>query len=299
MPGLKCGECGREFATEAALSQHLKDKHGVETAGANPAEPPRPAKKTRSLRRRNRHPVAIALVAVAAVALVGIYFVASPYLTGPPFPTITGESYIHVHPYLTIDIEGTNVTIPGDVGLVNAGTALEPVHTHDSSGVLHIELSRADASSHNYTLGDFFTIWNYTARSAGASERPSLDGRALSVEFSPSDILGFRGNSTYQVRLFVDGHDCASSTYSLCPTSSAQWGSLNLERLDYCSSATVPPGSAPLATPCNPSDALDPATGGSCTAATADCTIGNPYWDGGTNYPYGTGHTIVIEYLKG
>ena len=293
----KCEVCGREFSTEAALSQHIKDKHGGEAPRAR-GDSPKPVRKQKSLRRRDRHTTALALLVAVVAAGVVIYFVASPALAGPPFPPITGESWVHVHPYLVIDIAGVNVTIPTDVGLVESGTAFEPVHTHDSSGILHIELSQSDATSRNYTLADFFTIWNYSARTVGTSESPVLNGRVLPVVFSSTDILGFSSNSTYQVSLVVDGHDCSTSSYSLCPASPAQWGSLNLEHLDYCSSSTIASGAPPLNTPCYPTAAYDAATQGSCTSTTTSCTISNPYWDGSGNYPYGTGHTIVIKYSK-
>ena len=223
-------------------------------------------RKPKSLRRRNRHPVAIAIVTVATLLAVGVYLLASPYLTGPPFPYLTGENWIHVHPYLRIQIEGTNITIPADIGIFSSG--LEPIHTHDSSGLLHIELAQADAKSHNYTLGDFFTIWNYTVKARGESEAPMLNGKALPVEFSSTNIFGFRSNSTYQVVLLVDG------------IPSTQWGSLNIEQLDYCSTANT-------GLPCCPTD-----------CATAGGPASDPYWDGSTAYPFGYGHTVVIEYTK-
>jgi hypothetical protein len=245
----------------------MKDRHGMESQASSGQEAPKAVKKLKSLRKRNRHPVAIALFAVAVAAGVGTYFVASPYLSGPPFPPLTGEGWVHLHPYLVISIEGRNVTIPGGVGLVQGGTAFEPVHTHDASGLLHIELSQTDAASHSYTLGDFFTIWNYTARTAGGAQVPTLNGKPLSVEFSPTSILGFRSNSTYHVVLLVDGKP------------STQWGALDLEQLDYC-------GQASTGSPCCPTD---------CSGSVA---VG-PLWNGGQSYPYGTGHTIVIRYVKG
>ncbi len=260
----KCQECGREFATDTALLQHLKDKHGTE--GTPPEgravggeKERREVKKQKTLRRSNRHTRAYALVAVAVALGIGVYYVAAPVFAGPPFPCITGESWIHIHPYLTIDIEGRNVTIPQGVGAVEGGSCLEPVHTHDSSGILHIELTQSDAQGHNYTLGDFFSIWNYTVKS-GAGAAPTLDGATLPVAFSSTDIFGYTTNSTHRVVLLVDGQP------------STQWGSLNLEQLDYCSASNTAP-------PCG--------------------NTGDPLWKGGTSDPYGVGHTIVIEYVKG
>jgi len=267
----KCEFCEREFGTDSALAQHRVDKHEAQPTLAQSGrnESPKAAKKQKSLRRRNRHTAAIALLAVAVAAGLGIYFVAAPVFASPPFPGISGESWIHVHPYLSIQIYGTNVTIPAGVGLLDAESVFEPVHTHDASGLLHVELSQTDANSHNYTLGDFFTIWNYTVKSVGASESPTLNGRTLPVEFSPTDILGFHTNSTYRVVLLVDGKP------------SSEWGSLNIEHLDYCSSSMS-------GSPCCPTD---------CSSATGPAA--DPLWDGTTAYPYGTGHTIIIEYVKG
>jgi len=268
----KCEYCAKEFGTEAALAQHRRDKHGSgpgSNQAASGGAPKAVVKKQKSLRRRNRHTVAIALIGVAVAVGLGIYLVAAPAVESPPFPGITGETWIHVHPYLTIQIEGANVTIPADVGIVEGGSVFEPIHTHDASGLLHVELSQSDAGSHNYTLGDFFTIWNYTAKSAGAGEKPTLNGQPLSVEFSSTDILGFHTNSTYKAVLLVDGKP------------STQWGSLNVEELDYC-------GSSMSGSPCCPTD---------CSSATGPAA--DPLWDGTATYPYGTGHTITIEYVRG
>jgi len=267
----KCEYCEREFGTDAALAQHRRDKHGENQTPAKggPIDAPKAVKKQKSLRRRNRHTVAIALIAVAVAAGLGAYFVAVPAFASPPFPGITGESWIHVHPYLTVEIDGTNVTIPAGVGILEGASVFEPIHTHDASGLLHVELSQADSNSHNYTLGDYFTIWKYTAKSLGAGESPTLNGRALPVEFSSTDILGFHTNSTYRVVLLVDGKP------------SSEWSSLNIEQLDYC-------GSSMSGSPCCPTDCSGPAGPAS-----------DPLWDGTTGYPFGTGHTIIIQYVKG
>ena len=267
----KCEYCEREFDTNSALAQHRKDKHGAVQAPSSdaPSQAPKVVRKQKSLRKRNRHTVAVAIIAVAVAAGLGTYFLAAPAFASPPFPGITGENWIHTHPYLVIEIAGTNVTIPAGVGILDGETVFEPIHTHDASGLLHVELSQSDASSHNYTLGDFFTIWNYTARSVGVSESPTMGGRVLPVEFSSTDILGFHTNSTYKVVLLVDGKP------------SSEWGSLDVEQLDYC-------GSSMSGSPCCPTD---------CASSTGPAS--DPLWDGTTNYPYGTGHTIIIEYVKG
>lgn len=265
----KCEDCGREFSTESALAQHMRDKHGLETSPAQGArggaESPRTLKKQKSLRKRNRHPAAIALVAVAVAAGIGIYFLAAPSIAAPPFDCIAEQNYyIHLHPYLQILIENASVSIPANVGIVQNGGCLEPIHTHDSSGILHVELSQAE-SGRNWTLGDFFTIWKYTC-GVESSECPAVNGTYRPVIFNQTDILGFRADSTHKVELLING------------TRSSAWGSLNLEQYAYCtlSRANV--------APCSPTAGGDPAW--QC-ASTSQC---------GT-YPYKTGYELVIRYV--
>ena len=91
-------------------------------------------------------------------------------------------------------IRGQNVTIPANVGLDpalwknhdlaiysdNPG-AESPLHTHDSSGVIHVE----STVTRNYTLGDFFNVWG--------------------VKFTDSCITDNCNNGKETVKMFVDG----------------------------------------------------------------------------------------------
>jgi hypothetical protein len=223
-------------------------------------------KKSKSLRRGNRHPVAIGLVVATMVLGFSVYFIVAPAIRQPPFPYIAGESFIHVHPYLQIWINGQNVTIPAGIGIQDPTTSngftsssmgnYEPIHTHDSSGILHVELSSTDAHVHNYTLGDFFAIW------AWSSSHVNFNGTSHPVIFNQNDILGYVSDPTHKVVLLVDG------------VQSSAWGSLEIENLAFCGS-----NNGNLA-PCTPTAGQGIYWGGSSTA-----------------YPYGTGHRIIIEYI--
>ncbi len=263
----KCDECGREFAAEAGLAQHLKDKHGLGPGASAKAVAggPKERRKPKSLRRRNRHPVAIGIAAVAVALVLGLYLTAAPSAAQPPFPCSTEGAYDHIHPYLQIWVGGSNVTIPAGVGLLQEGTCTEPVHMHDASGILHLELSRSQAGQ-SWTLADFFSIWKYSC-SQNPSLCPTVNGAPRPVVFNQTDIFGFRADSTHSVTLLVDG------------TPSSQWGALDLLQLDYCSAALA------SAFPCSQTAGGNPAW--ECVAA-GQC---------GT-YPYGTGHKIVIEYAQ-
>ena len=191
----------------------------------------------------------VLLVLMVAVA-VGLGYLTYSYesgsISGFPLPCSSSVN-MHVHPYLRIVISGQNVTIPADVGV--SSSCLEPVHTHDASGILHVE---APDPSTDYTLGNFFQIWSSTYHTV------TIDGTQHPIVFNSTDILGFKADATHKVVLLVDGKP------------SSEYNFLVLNTLDYCSAATTGP-------PCSPTAVGDPAYGGQ-------------------QYPYGTGHTIVIEY---
>lgn len=120
----------------------------------------------------------------------------------------------HIHAHLDVFVNGRAVTVPAALGIEvsdpgvktfkEAGKATEyggieqcdeaciaPLHTHDESGVVHIESpERAD-----YRLGQFFELWNvrFTPRCVGGYCRPRapiavfVDGRRLRRD--PGDLV--------------------------------------------------------------------------------------------------------------
>ncbi len=203
-------------------------------------------------RRNKRIRNTIIVLGVVAIIISAVYVVTRPAGSGFPFPCLGFEgTTLHVHPWLQILVKGQKVAIPGSIGIVSSltGTCFEPMHTHDASGIIHIE---SDNTTTPYTLGDFFTIWNDTYGTV------NVFGVQRPIVFNETDILGFKNDSTHQVKLLVDG------------TVNAQFGLLNLVPLDYCNSvnASVPP--------CRPT------------------APGLPQYRGG--YPFGTNHTVQIQY---
>ncbi len=78
-------------------------------------------------------------------------------------PCETSEQVaMHVHTHLTVIVRGKVVQVPEYIGFApSAGTiCLYWLHTHDASGIIHIEAADASAPSGGpYTLGMFFDIW--------------------------------------------------------------------------------------------------------------------------------------------
>lgn len=59
----------------------------------------------------------------------------------------------HVHPHLQIFVNGQKQDIPANIG--DSLICLHPIHTHDSSGTIHVE----SPEPRDFTLADFFAVW--------------------------------------------------------------------------------------------------------------------------------------------
>jgi hypothetical protein len=62
---------------------------------------------------------------------------------------------LHIHQHLDVYVNGKKVTVPALVGIDTAGQFLTQLHTHDSSGIVHVE----SPTQRSFTLGQFFGEW--------------------------------------------------------------------------------------------------------------------------------------------
>lgn len=95
---------------------------------------------------------------------------------------------VHFHAHLSLFYKGEQIAVPAGIGIVkplriengfvNGGNGFYWLHTHDATGILHIESPQAK----NYTLANFFDIW----------------GQPLAA----TNVAGLHG----KVRTFVNGH---------------------------------------------------------------------------------------------
>jgi hypothetical protein len=89
---------------------------------------------------------------------------------------------LHVHTHLSIYNNGKMIQVPAYIGFAPnpAGGCLYWIHTHDASGVIHLEAPDiAPPQGGRYTLGMLFDIW----------------GQPL----QPDDVAGFKGTVTAYV----------------------------------------------------------------------------------------------------
>jgi hypothetical protein len=62
---------------------------------------------------------------------------------------------LHHHDLLQIYVNGEPVTVPSQVGIDAQAAYLTSLHTHDTSGIIHVE----SPDQRSFTLGQFFSVW--------------------------------------------------------------------------------------------------------------------------------------------
>lgn len=68
----------------------------------------------------------------------------------------TEQLTYHVHAHLSLYINGSPVTVPAYIGIDQNNQCFYWLHTHDVTGVIHIEAPQPGT----YTLGTFFHLWD-------------------------------------------------------------------------------------------------------------------------------------------
>ncbi len=81
----------------------------------------------------------------------------TPTSTVTAYPPVDGiscdqgeHSDYHIHVHVTMYINDQSVTIPAHVGIAPDGSCIYWLHTHDTSGIIHVEAP----SSFDVTLND-------------------------------------------------------------------------------------------------------------------------------------------------
>ena len=97
-------------------------------------------------------------------------------------PMLSSEGMVeHIHAHLDVLVDGQPVPVPANIGIDTVHPGISPLHTHDDSGVIHIE----SPVKRQFSLGEFFTEWG--------------------VSLSADKIGGLRATDGKSVRVYVNG----------------------------------------------------------------------------------------------
>ena len=62
---------------------------------------------------------------------------------------------IHIHQHLDVYVNGKKVAVPADIGIDTTSGFLTELHSHDASGIVHVE----SPTKRTFVLGQFFGEW--------------------------------------------------------------------------------------------------------------------------------------------
>jgi hypothetical protein len=163
-----------------------------------------PARSTRPLLRPSRLAVLLGLLALLLVGCgsgtstpPGLTIAGPGLQTGkPPWPPeykhLTqrlreigippgGKETFHIHALLHIYVNGLLVPLPADIGIDLATGVESSLHTHDRTGIIHMEAPHP----FNFTLGDFFSVWG--------------------VKLGPAQLGGLSGYGGDRLHFYLNG----------------------------------------------------------------------------------------------
>jgi hypothetical protein len=123
----------------------------------------------------------VVLVTIVAIAVIngmsggssspssGSTTAASPALvrntTLAKVPLLTAEGVAtHIHTSLVVMVDGKEKEVPAGIGIDEASGHIAALHTHDTSGLVHLESAKENDS---YTLEQFLTVWGMPTDAAG------------------------------------------------------------------------------------------------------------------------------------
>jgi hypothetical protein len=93
-------------------------------------------------------------------------FLLGPRLIELGLPALSAEGQaLHIHQHLDVYVHGTHVPVPAGIGFDAQLRFISPLHTHDATGVVHVE----SPTIRPFTLGEFFGVWGlrFTNRCIG------------------------------------------------------------------------------------------------------------------------------------
>ncbi|SEN09298.1 hypothetical protein [Actinacidiphila rubida] len=93
---------------------------------------------------------------------------------------------LHIHSHLDVFVDGKQVTVPADIGIDLNKQQISPLHTHDTSGVVHIE----SPVKTDFTLGEFMTEWSVPISKDALGPLKTGGGKELHVFVNGKEQTG-------------------------------------------------------------------------------------------------------------
>ena len=137
---------------------------------------------------KNRNKLITIGVVAAIVAGVAYFLHESDNTVDANYAAIDGipcetQEYttFHIHAHLDVFVNGQHITVPQYIGIMD-NTCLYWLHTHDSSGIMHIESPQQT----DFSVAQFIDIWEKTSTGAPPSGEPIIfvNGQEVSTNMA-------------------------------------------------------------------------------------------------------------------
>jgi hypothetical protein len=116
---------------------------------------------------------ALVSVVVLVVVLGLAFWMSSTEKKDKASGNLISSRGLHWHPELAIYVKGVKQEIPTGIGL---GAVEMGMHTHDSTGVIHLEL-QGTVLKEDIMLGKFFKNWGKDFKSFGSTVTMTVNGK--------------------------------------------------------------------------------------------------------------------------
>jgi hypothetical protein len=93
---------------------------------------------------------------------------------------------LHIHQHLDVLVDGKPVEVPAAIGIDANQTFISELHTHDATGIMHVEAPNRDS----FTLGQFFGVWGVPLTATRLGGLRAGDGKELRVWVNGNRVSG-------------------------------------------------------------------------------------------------------------
>lgn len=103
------------------------------------------------------------------------------------------ETTFHVHSWLHVYVDGKKVTVPANIGIDQATQTISPLHTHDTTGIIHEEADQ----TFDFTLGQLMAVWG--------------------VKFSDNQLGSLKPKGDEQLQVYFNGKKVSDPVNLIMP----------------------------------------------------------------------------------
>ena len=107
----------------------------------------------------------------------------------------------HIHAHLDIYVDGKPFVVPSQIGIDPEGRCLYWLHTHDDSGIIHIE----SPIEREFTIGNFMDIWSQTFNNTHLPDNNNLNDKSTVLSMYVNGVKVPTGSDLRNIK--INAHD--------------------------------------------------------------------------------------------